>query len=101
MHARDLGLRHAVTTAGFKGTQHEVAQTISTSRPRLPPAKQKVCTEVLAAAIVKARRKAGCEAAIKNQLAEVDGLEAMSKRSMPPVQDRHRQVKSSAKARKP
>jgi hypothetical protein len=67
-----------VSTAGFKGQQHEVAQTISNFQADATAAEQnKICANDLAAALVTrlggAKR---CEAAIKSQLAEVDSLEA-------------------------
>jgi hypothetical protein len=67
-----------VSTAGFKGQQHEVAQTISNFQADATAAEQnKICAKDLAAVLVTrlggAKR---CEAAIKSQLAEVDSLEA-------------------------
>src|SRR5271167_576334 len=68
----------AVSTAGFKGQQHEVAQTISNLQADATAAEQKkVCANDLAAALVeKLGGTKGCEAAIKSQLTEVDNLEA-------------------------
>jgi hypothetical protein len=68
----------AVSTAGFKGTQHEVAQTISNLQANATAGEQsKICADDLAAALVtKLGGKHGCEAAIKSQLAQVDSLEA-------------------------
>jgi hypothetical protein len=67
-----------VSTTGFKGQQHEVAQTIANFQADATAAEQhKICAKDLAAALV--RRLGGsrrCEAAIKSQLAEVDSLEA-------------------------
>jgi ribonuclease I len=67
-----------VSTAGFKGQQHEVAQTISNLQADATAAEQKkVCANDLAAALVQKLGGAkGCEAAIKSQLTEVDSLEA-------------------------
>lgn len=67
-----------VSTSGFKGQQHEVAQTISNLQADATAGEQsKICANDLAAALV---RKLGgakrCETAIKHQLAEVDSLEA-------------------------
>jgi|SRR5271166_7195339 len=67
-----------VSTAGFKGAQHEVAQTISNLQADATAGEQaKICANDLAAALVqKLGGKKGCEAAIKSQLAQVDSLEA-------------------------
>jgi hypothetical protein len=69
------------TTAPFKGEKHEVAQTIANLQTHATAAEQKkICAEDLAAAVVT--RLGGskhCEAAIKNQLAEVDNLETSVK----------------------
>jgi Domain of unknown function (DUF4878) len=72
---------NAVSTAGFTGQQHAVAQTISNLQAHATDAEQKkICTEDLAAAAVKrlggAKR---CEAAIKSQLAEIDNFEVSVK----------------------
>jgi hypothetical protein len=68
----------SVSTAGFKGTQHEVAQTVSNLQADATAGEQgKVCANDLAAALVtRLGGKKGCEAAIKSQLAQVDSLEA-------------------------
>jgi hypothetical protein len=68
----------AVSTAGFKGQQHEVAQTISNLQADATAAEQKkICTNDLAAPLVeKLGGTKGCETAIKSQLTEVDSLEA-------------------------
>jgi hypothetical protein len=67
-----------VSTAGFKGAQHEVAQTIANLQADASAGEQgKICAKDLAAALVaKLGGKKGCEAAIKSQLAQVDSLEA-------------------------
>ena len=66
-----------VSTAAFKGAQHEVAQTISNLQADATAGEQKkICSDDLAAAAVaKLGGTKGCEAAIKKQLAEVDKLE--------------------------
>ncbi len=69
-----------VSTSGFKGEQHEAVQAISNLQSDATAADQKkICADDLAAAIVNKLNKlggaGGCEAAIKNQLAEVDSLE--------------------------
>lgn len=67
-----------VSTSAFKGEQHEVAQTVANFQTAATDTdEKKICTEVLAAAVVA--RLGGtkrCEAAIKSQLTEVDSLEA-------------------------
>jgi len=67
--------------AGFKGEQHEVAQTIANLQNDATAAEQKkICANDLAAALVTRLGGAkGCETAIKNQLAEVDNLETSVK----------------------
>ncbi len=65
------------TTVGFKGAQHEAAQTIANLQSAATASEpKKICAEDLATALVTrlggAKR---CEAAIKSQLAEVDNLE--------------------------
>ncbi|MCW3020358.1 MAG: hypothetical protein JWN10_2666 [Solirubrobacterales bacterium] len=69
---------NTVSTASFKGAQHEVAQTIANFQAAATAAEEKkICTEDLAAPLVA--RLGGtkrCEAAIKSQLTEVDSLEA-------------------------
>jgi hypothetical protein len=66
-----------VSTAGFKGEQHEVAQTISNLQADATAGEEKkICADDLAAALVARLGGAkGCEQATKNQLAEVDSLE--------------------------
>ena len=66
-----------VSTSGFQGEQHEALQAISNLQSDATAADQKkVCADDLAAAIVtKLGGARACEAAIKNQLAEVDSLE--------------------------
>jgi hypothetical protein len=66
-----------VSTAGFKGEQHEVAQSISNLQSDATTGEEKkICDEQLAATVVKRLGGAkDCEKAIKNQLNEVDSLE--------------------------
>jgi hypothetical protein len=66
-----------VSTAGFKGAEHEVAQTISNLQSDATTVEQKkICANDLAASVVKRLGGSkGCEAAIKHQLAEVTNLE--------------------------
>jgi copper chaperone CopZ len=70
---------NTVSTAGFKGAQREVAQTIANFQAAATAAEQKkICTEDLAAPLVaRLGGTKGCEAAIKSQLTEVDSLEAL------------------------
>jgi hypothetical protein len=69
------------TTAGFKGEEHDAAQTIANLQSDATAAEQKkICANDLAAAVV--RRLGGntdCEKAIKSQLTEVDNLETSVK----------------------
>ncbi len=67
-----------VSTAGFKGEQHEVAQTVSNLQADATAGEQKkICGDDLAAAVVsRLGGSKGCEEAIKKQLAEIDSLEA-------------------------
>ena len=71
----------SVSTAGFKGEQHEVAQTISNLQADATAAEQsKICADDLAASVVrKLGGTKGCEATIKSQLAQVDSLEVSVK----------------------
>ena len=66
-----------VSTAGFKGEQHTIAQTISNLQSDATAADQKkICTSDLASAVVsRLGGLKGCEAAIKRQLVEIDSLE--------------------------
>src|ERR1700686_2384434 len=67
----------AVSTGGFKGEQHAVAQTISNLQSDATATDQKkICANDLAGAVVsRLGGTKGCEQAIKNQLAEIDSLE--------------------------
>jgi len=66
-----------VSTSAFKGSQHEVAQTVANLQSHATAGEQKkICGQDLSAALVaKLGGAAGCESAIKKQLAEVDSLE--------------------------
>jgi hypothetical protein len=66
-----------VSTASFKGQQHEVAQTISNLQADATAGEQKkICANDLSVAVVnKLGGTKGCEEAIKKQLAEIDSLE--------------------------
>jgi hypothetical protein len=66
-----------VSTGGFKGEQHAVAQTISNLQSDATATDQKkICANDLASAVVsRLGGTKGCEQAIKNQLAEIDSLE--------------------------
>jgi hypothetical protein len=68
---------NAVSTASFKGEEHEAAQTVAnlvTSATASEPSK--ICANILSAMIVsRLGGKSGCEEAIKRQLAEIDNLE--------------------------
>ncbi len=66
-----------VSTASFKGQQHEVAQTISNLQADGTAGEQKkICADDLAGAVVsRLGGTKGCEEAIKKQLAEIDSLE--------------------------
>jgi hypothetical protein len=71
------GCASTTTTAGFKGVEHEAAQTVANFQSDATDAEQKkICTDDLAAALVtRLGGTKGCEAAIKSQLAEVDSME--------------------------
>jgi hypothetical protein len=65
------------STAKFKGTEHAVAQTIANLQSDITAGEQKkVCANDLAAAVVTRLGGAkGCEATIKEQIAEIDNTE--------------------------
>ncbi len=67
-----------VSTAGFTGEQHAVAQTISNLQADATAGEpKKICADdVTAVVVTRLGGVKGCEAAIKSQLAEVDSLEA-------------------------
>jgi hypothetical protein len=72
------GCAKAVSTSGFKGEQHEVAQTIANLQSDVTSGdEQKICANDLAQAIVSRLNAApgGCKQAIKDQLAELDSYE--------------------------
>jgi hypothetical protein len=66
-----------VSTASFKGTPQQVAQTVANLQSDATAGEQKkICADDLAASVLaKLGGTKGCEAAIKAQLAEVDSLE--------------------------
>jgi hypothetical protein len=66
-----------VSTSGFKGAEHEVAETISNLQSDATTGEEKkICGDDLAAAVVTRLGGAkACEKAIKNQLSEINNLE--------------------------
>jgi hypothetical protein len=66
-----------VSTAGFRGEEHEVAQTISNLQADATAGEEKkICARDVTSSIVARLGGAkACERAIKNQLAEVDSLQ--------------------------
>jgi hypothetical protein len=73
------GCASSVSTSGFKGEEHEVAQTISNLQSDTSAQDHaRVCANDLAHAIVErlSQSRGGCQQAIKTQQAEIDpGLE--------------------------
>jgi len=69
---------NTVSTSGFKGEQHAIAQTISDLQADATASdEKKICADDLAASVVAGLGGTkGCEKAIKDQLAEIDSLEA-------------------------
>jgi hypothetical protein len=70
-----LGCAKAVSTAGFKGEQREVAQVISNLQSDVTAGDhKKICANDLASTLVARLNAAhgGCRQAIKGQLAQVD-----------------------------
>ena len=65
------------STAGFKGTEHDVAQTIANLQSDITSGEQKkVCENDLAAAVVtRLGGQKRCESAVKDQVAEIDNTE--------------------------
>jgi copper chaperone CopZ len=65
------------STANFKGTEHNVAQTVANLQSDITAGEQKkVCANDLAAAVVtRLGGTKGCEATIKNQVSEIDNTE--------------------------
>jgi len=71
------GCGSAVSTSGFQGEEHEVAQSIANFQTAATTGEyKKMCGEMLSASVVArlggAKR---CEKAIKSQLAEIDNLQ--------------------------
>ena len=66
-----------VSTSGFKGEQHAIAETIANLQAHTTAGEQKkICAEDLASPVVKRLGgTTGCERAIKAQVAEIDSLE--------------------------
>ncbi len=91
-----------VSVAAFKGEQHEAAQTIANLQSDATAAEEKkICANDLAGAVVTRLGGAkGCEAAIKNQLAEVDSLEVSVQSVHVGVTTATAQVKSIHEGRK-
>jgi hypothetical protein len=69
---------NTVSTSGFKGEQHAIAQTIANLQSDATAGdEKKICANDLAAAVVtRLGATKRCEKAIKDQLAEIDSLEA-------------------------
>ena len=69
----------STNTAKFKGAAHEVAQRVADLQTDVTAGEQKkICANDLAADVVKRLGgSAGCEAALKTQVAEVDNAEAI------------------------
>ncbi|HYM44892.1 MAG TPA: nuclear transport factor 2 family protein [Solirubrobacteraceae bacterium] len=68
----------AVSTGGFKGEQHAVAQAISNLQKHVTALEQKkVCSDDLASAVVARLNVApgGCAKAIETQMKEIDSFE--------------------------
>ncbi|MGA2320464.1 MAG: nuclear transport factor 2 family protein [Solirubrobacteraceae bacterium] len=67
----------AVSTTAFKGEEHGVAQAIANLQSNATAGEEKkICEEDLAGPLVtRLGGVAGCETAIKSQLAEVDSFE--------------------------
>lgn len=68
------GCGRAVSTSGFKGERHAVAQTIANLQSDATAADQrKICAKDLSAAVVsRLGGRKGCEKAVKEQLKELD-----------------------------
>src|SRR5437879_4215891 len=69
---------NTVSTAGFKGEDHEVVQAISSLQADATAAdRRKLCANDLASAVVArvSEARGGCQQVIKNHLAEVDNFE--------------------------
>jgi hypothetical protein len=73
------GCGQTVSTASFKGEQHEVAQTIANLQSDVSTnEQQKVCERDLASAVVAQlnRARGGCKSVIKDRLSEIDSASA-------------------------
>jgi hypothetical protein len=66
-----------VATSSFKGTQHDIAQTVANLQSDVTSGEEKkICDNDLAAAVVSRLGGAkACEAGVKTQLAEIDNTE--------------------------
>jgi hypothetical protein len=66
-----------VATSGFKGAQHEVAQTISNLQSDATAGEQKkICADDLAKSVLaRLGGTSGCERTIKTQLSQIDSME--------------------------
>jgi hypothetical protein len=64
------------STSGFKGEEHNVAETVSSFQSDATAAdEKKLCENDLAATLTKSLQgSGGCQTALKNQLREVDAL---------------------------
>ena len=90
-----------VSTAGFKGEEHEVAQAISNLQADATAGdKQKVCANDLASAVVArlSAARGGCQQAIKNQLAELDNFEVSVQSVQVTAQGARRVARASVKS---
>jgi putative lumazine-binding protein len=65
------------SSAGFKGTEHDVAQTVVNLQSDITSGEEKkLCGTDLAASVVSSLGgKSACEATLKNQIAEIDNTE--------------------------
>jgi hypothetical protein len=72
------GCGTTTTTAGFTGSQHDAAEAIANLQSAASAGEgSKICDDYLTRATVSALGgKKGCEKAIKDQLSEIDNLEA-------------------------
>ena len=64
-------------TAGFKGTEHDVAQTVANLQSDITSGEQKkVCSNDVSSAVVqRLGGKKRCETTIKDQIGEIDSTE--------------------------
>jgi hypothetical protein len=70
-----VGCGQTVSTSGFKGEQHEVAQALSSLQSNVNTADQgKVCSNELASSVVARLNaaKGGCKSTIKDALGQID-----------------------------